>query len=448
MTKLSPLALLGDAVTRKFTPVLQSVLVTPQHLYATDLDVGVSVPANGFTLVGADAACVPFADLKRLADGAKLETIGVALREIQPPTLDAEPACVRAVARWLDTESFDAVVLRVSNAADRTAIVAWANARGADIVDAAAYTHVVSEILRLRDATRRPPERYLDLAAGDLSLEGIEVLDTADFPAPPDSNAPRWFDGTIDAAQLLDALARVAPAMANNPTRFNLCAACVEPETGRVVATDGHRLHTASCAWTTRAIDRDRKDGKGDPIVPPSFVHGCFAFGLSRRLVEILVKRLGTVSGALHVWTTDAIVLVEAVETGVRWHARVADGQFPDHRQFIPRDADLTWKLVASRVELRTELARLAKLIGRDTGLLVLSPGGGAELRVEGKKVRSRAIKLGVESDLPSAVGLNIDYALDALDALSGDAVAIEGDAKAIHWRGGGVQCLVMQVCI
>lgn len=124
----------------------------------------------------------------------------------------------------------------------------------------------------------------------------------------------------IEGAALAAGLARVAPAISREETRYYLNGVFLEIHRGGVqpfldlTATDGHRLHH------TRLEPEDVHEAPGAPLTGI----------LPRRLVELLATAEGRVGLGLHaagVTASGGFGLVVS---------RLIDGQYPDWRRIVP----------------------------------------------------------------------------------------------------------------
>ena len=117
------------------------------------------------------------------------------------------------------------------------------------------------------------------------------------------------------AADLAADLARLAPAMSKEETRYYLCGVCFDVLDGelRLAATNGHALSL---------IERGARVDCGDmmPIVPDRAIHGIAAMLKGEESASIAIH-------ALH---------GEAVAGAKRLAFKLIDGSFPDWRRAIP----------------------------------------------------------------------------------------------------------------
>ena len=67
----------------------------------------------------------------------------------------------------------------------------------------------------------------------------LHISEADEYPSEQDFP----FNDPIQLRGLLEALTKVAPAMSDDETRYNLTGARIDPEEGKIVATDGFRLH-------------------------------------------------------------------------------------------------------------------------------------------------------------------------------------------------------------
>lgn len=206
-------------------------------------------------------------------------------------------------------------------------------------------------------------------AIGDKKTRfAIEGLAPSDFPAVPQmaNETPRV---EVDGAELYAALGKVAYAMSEDATRFNLNGLHVEHTAGKltITATDGHRL-------TQDAIACDSSGPELPAVIwPAAFVAHVQRAVKKARIVRIACDDAGRI-----------YIQVDNVELG----ARKVEGEFPDMSQVIPGEkhcplSSYGRSMRIPAAELLEALARVSLVAKADThGVAMTIADGHLELDV------------------------------------------------------------------
>lgn len=232
----------------------------------------------------------------------------------------------------------------------------------------------------------------------------LSTLPAAEFPAVEEIHGLLGLE--ISQAGLKRLCSQTAFAMAHQDVRYYLNGLLMEvrPDKLRTVGTDGHRL--ALC-------DVDSATGESElrqVIVP-------------RKGVVELQRLLGEDDepARLEVSTNHVRVTLGAL----RFTSKLIDGRFPDYERVIPRDGDKRIKV--DRHLLRQALARTAILSNEkyrgirlqlDTGRLAIQAHNPEQESAE------EELEVAYEGD-GMEVGFNVNYLLDPLAALEGEAVEL-----------------------
>ena len=232
----------------------------------------------------------------------------------------------------------------------------------------------------------------------------LAALPATDFPVIDEMTVGETIE--MPAADLAELLDRTAFAMANQDVRYYLNGLLIEFRDGlvRAVATDGHRLAMAEV----------------EAELAPDQVH------------QMIVPRKGVLELQRLLGEADDRVRLELGRSHVRAHfensvftSKLIDGRFPDYEAVVPVGADKA--LEADRMALREALQRAAILSNEKyRGVkLELEPG---RLRIVAHNPeQEEAIEeLEVDTEVSRlAVGFNVNYLMDALNALDGERVRI-----------------------
>ncbi|MDX1571114.1 MAG: DNA polymerase III subunit beta [Xanthomonadales bacterium] len=232
----------------------------------------------------------------------------------------------------------------------------------------------------------------------------LAALPATDFPVIEDVDVGDAVE--LAADDLVRILDRTAFAMANQDVRYYLNGLLVELRSGlvRSVATDGHRLAIADVE-----VELDLPEVR-QIIVP-------------RKGVLELQRLLGEVGGDLR---------LELGRSHIRAHlgdsiftSKLIDGRFPDYEAVVPVGADKS--VVADRLALREALQRAAILSNEKyRGIKLEVEPGRLRIVAHNPEQEEAVEELEVDTDVDGlAVGFNVNYLLDALNALDGDSVRI-----------------------
>ena len=209
----------------------------------------------------------------------------------------------------------------------------------------------------------------------------------------------------FDAAALAAGLRAVAPAMSTEQIRYYLCGAFLH--SGRLVATDGHRLALKTVATNAPPSP--------DVIIPAPTV---------LRLLPLLRG----VGGPLSVRVSPSQIIVAV--SGWTLTSKLLEATFPDYSHVMPKRSE--HPLLVRREALRSAAALVAKVAQDDKknrGLRLVS--GDGELLVENTGDASLGachVTVPLEGEPrtdPQRVGLNPRYLLSALDVIDAEIVEL-----------------------
>ena len=231
----------------------------------------------------------------------------------------------------------------------------------------------------------------------------LVTLPAAEFPSVEDIKAGQ----TIEVSQ--EILGRLIEkthfSMAQQDVRYYLNGMLLE--TGgkhlRAVATYGHRLALYEVEIDGAALDEQQV------IVPRKGV--------------LELQRLLDGEGNLNVELGANHVRIQL--KGIRFTSKLIDGRFPEYERVIPKESSN--ELRADKALLRSALQRTAilsnekyrgiRLIIRDSGVVIQAHNPEQEEAEEELEV--------TYSGEDIEIGFNVNYLLDALDAVDGDVVTL-----------------------
>ena len=231
----------------------------------------------------------------------------------------------------------------------------------------------------------------------------LSTLRAADFPMVEEVAAQQTL--RLDRQKLRYLLEQTQFSMAQQDVRYYLNGLLLETEgqTLRAVATDGHRLALAELQMA-ETVQRNEK-----VIVPRKGV--------------LELQRL--MDGDGEVELTLGANHVRAQLDGIRFTSKLIDGKFPDYERVIPVDPKNI--ITAERGLLRHALQRTAILSNEKYRGVRLSLADN-NVTIQANNPEQEEAEESVEVEYSGEnieIGLNVNYLLDALSAVSKDQVEI-----------------------
>ncbi len=226
-----------------------------------------------------------------------------------------------------------------------------------------------------------------------------------DFPELPELEEEKVVKFTMSTEEFKAGLSQVMMAASNDMTRPALTGVYFNTYEGGlyVAATDGYRLAERKMV--------DKIEAEVTAIVPTNSLQEVMrSLDDSQEEIEILFD--GT--------------QVKFRLGGIEVTSKLVDGSFPDYRQLIPKETEISVEL--KRPEL-IRVTKLAALFAREVGGSVVC---GTNVEKQVFTIASVANELGENSseietavETDGRVTLNSRFLLDALNALGGDKVRI-----------------------
>lgn len=283
---------------------------------------------------------------------------------------------------------------------------------------------------KLLDICRSLPDKVVV----QVSLEGDKVivkagrsrfslssLPAGDFPTIEEINAQQTVDiGQDEIARLIE---KTEFSMAQQDVRYYLNGMLLETDGKmlRTVATDGHRLALCEMSYVAQT------GGVNQVIVPRKGVHE-----LKRILNEVRKTRKdegaeGTAGAAAgdQLRLTVGSNHVRAKIGSIRFTSKLIDGRFPDYSRVIPASPPRT--VIATRDVLKSALQRTAILSNEKYRGIRLGVSSGL-LKIQAHNPEQEEAEDEVEVNYSGEafeVGFNVNYLLNALDAIEGEQVEI-----------------------
>lgn len=244
----------------------------------------------------------------------------------------------------------------------------------------------------------------------------LVTLPAAEFPVVEDIKAGQTI--TISQKSLGRLIEKTHFSMAQQDVRYYLNGMLLE--TGgsylRAVATDGHRL--ALCQAELKGEDLQEQQ----VIVPRKGV--------------LELQRLMSGKGKLDIELGANHVRIQL--DGIRFTSKLIDGRFPEYDRVIPKES--ANELKADCAEFKSALQRTAILSNEKyRGIRLIIRDGGIVLQAHNPEQEEAEEELGVEySGEDIEIGFNVNYLLDALNA-------VEGDDVTLSVQDSNSSCLIRQ---
>jgi DNA polymerase-3 subunit beta len=242
----------------------------------------------------------------------------------------------------------------------------------------------------------------------------VQTLPAGDFPLVVQSkDAAATLK--IEEKVLLQLISQVQHTMAVHDIRFYMNGLLMETEgsTVTVVATDGHRLATASATL-------DAPVEKTCVILP-------------RKAVMELARLLKTEDGAVEIRLTSNQAVFQF--SGIEFTTKLLEGKFPDYRRVIP--ANLKINVTFERVMLLAALQR-AELMSSDKfkGVELNFSRETLELSAANAEQEEAREEIGIDYEAADIrIGFNVHYLIEGLANMTSDTVnmaLLDGHASVL----------------
>ncbi|MDB5985687.1 MAG: polymerase subunit beta [Nevskia sp.] len=233
----------------------------------------------------------------------------------------------------------------------------------------------------------------------------LSCLPAEEFPLMASAGAE--VSVKLRGGDLKDLINRTQFAIAQQDVRYYLNGLMLELKTGklRAVATDGHRLALAE-------KDSDITVAKDIQAIVP------------RKAVMELQRQLEQSTQEIDIRISAGQIEVDTGE--LKLLSKLIDGRFPDYQRVVPDNSDK--QLSSHRERLRSALARAAVLSNEKFRGVRLQLDA-TTLRIEtqnpDQEEAQEEIEVTYQGD-PLEIGFNVNYLLDALDAIDSEDVVIE----------------------
>ena len=232
----------------------------------------------------------------------------------------------------------------------------------------------------------------------------LATLPAGEFPVIEDINAQEQI--VLTQASMHKLLEKTHFSMAHQDVRYYLNGLLLEIGKGhlRAVATDGHRL--ALCD-----VDAEGTATAGRQVIVP-------------RKGVLELQRLVGKEGDLNLAIGNNHIRAEVGD--IRFTTKLIDGRFPDYQRVIPKLGENN--ITADREDLRQALYRAAILSNEKyRGIRMELSGGGLRIQAHNpeQEEAEEEIEVGYDGEAME-IGFNVNYLLDALDALDGETASFQ----------------------
>ena len=272
---------------------------------------------------------------------------------------------------------------------------------GSITVNAKVFADVVRELPEGEVVLKVLEGQRLEISAHNSKLRIIGT-NADEYPSLPGMAIDTKAE--ISSKQLLEMIGKTLYAVSTDEARFNLNGVCFSTVASkdkeaalRMVATDGHRL-----AMVTRLVTNLKIE---DAVIVPRK-------GLGE--LKKILDAAGDVK--IKIDLRDGFFIVDAGDTKISM--RLIDGEFPDYRQVVPKEAHEVAVVLAA--DLIQALRRVALMV-TDKGKCVKMDFAGSTLRVSssspelGDATEELSIKY---TGNPVSIGFNARYLLDLASSL------------------------------
>lgn len=281
--------------------------------------------------------------------------------------------------------------------------------------------------------------KFLSKDTGETAQIGYDDnvlrVGTARFPSidarefPLDSQSCKVLRG-VAQNDPLEAKFRYAPsfesllcAVSQDETRFNLAGVHLDVEAHRLVATDGHRLHMVD----VRGVSGDPKKSW---IIPAKALRLLEAAKPKREDVELHFANR-------RIWGASGEYRIACEEPAA---------EFPDYRQVLPKDYEIT-----ARIERKAVLALLERSAAFRTerargGIKVKLDALGVVFTCSNPGLGTFTERLDCETKGAAITGFNGRYLVDMFESCTSDTVTLEvkDEFSPAQVRDGDLTCIVM----
>jgi DNA polymerase-3 subunit beta len=254
----------------------------------------------------------------------------------------------------------------------------------------------------------------------------LATLPAAEFPVIEDIKAVEQI--VLPQASMKRLLEKTHFSMAHQDVRYYLNGLLLEIDKGklRAVATDGHRL--ALCD-----VKADGSGSAGHQVIVP------------RKGVLELQRLLGEEGDLMLAIGSNHM---RAQVDSIQFTSKLIDGRFPDYQRVIPKRGD--HPVTADREDLRQALYRAAILSNEKYRGIRMEIGPTMRIQAHNpeQEEAEEEVEVSYDGELME-IGFNVNYLLDALDALDGDKAVFQVNdpsSSCLLWdeKTAGCQYVVM----
>ncbi|MBL7715909.1 MAG: DNA polymerase III subunit beta [Bdellovibrionales bacterium] len=265
------------------------------------------------------------------------------------------------------------------------------------------FLDIVKELPAKNLEITRKENNWTEIICGK-SKFNVVSLAADEFPALPQFEEKNYNDARVEA--LKEMIQKTSFAVATDPTRYNLNGVYfenIENNIMRMTATDGHRL-----SLVDQEVFMTIPDLKRGLIIPKK---GLNEF---KKLLDEASTSIGMAfeRGYIFIRMDQSFLFVRLIE-----------GEYPDYRQVIPKEADKT--AVLPREEFNSALKRVSLLAHeKSRGVKLSLQAGQLTITSSNPDMGEAREELDITySGDPIEIGFNARYLLDCLSVMVGDQI-------------------------
>jgi len=284
----------------------------------------------------------------------------------------------------------------------RTAFPARVEGDGAVVVPGRLLVEL-ARLLPEQEVTleHRVEENVLHVSCGTAEYR-LRTYSVEDFPRLPEVDAVAL--SSVDAAPLLETIARVSRSASRDESRPVLTGILARFEEGKLVmaATDSYRLSVKETPLVTDAPDLEA-------IIPARALDELRRLAAGADRVEVGVHENQVVFGTAGVWLT----------------TRRIDGQFPNYKQLLPETFE--HEVTLPRDELLDVVRRTAVMAQRNSPLRLRFTDGELTISAQTQDVgESRESLPAPFTGEQFEIGFNAEFLRDGIDSVEGDELTLK----------------------
>ncbi|HEB12773.1 MAG TPA: DNA polymerase III subunit beta [Actinobacteria bacterium] len=239
-------------------------------------------------------------------------------------------------------------------------------------------------------------------AKASFKLKGMAPEDFPTFPTVEEKRKV-----TIDAKQLIEMIKCTIRAISRDETRPVLTGAMlkVENKSLLMVATDSYRLAIKTMSVRSKKLDD-------------------ISLLIPYQAIEETQKLLAEERGKIEITSDDNLMRIGSGEKELV--ARLIEGQYPDYKQLIPKEAKTGAEVV--KEELIDAIKRVSLMAQKNMSIKISIEDEGIRVQAatQGIGEASELVKVKAKGENISEMAFNAQFLVDGLQGMSGDKARVE----------------------